>query len=337
MVQGSGVVLGASGVTDALHPDAAALLALIRMTGRPAFETLSADKARRYYAAARPVLQPPPEPTAHTEDISIQGKAGELRLRLHRGRGTAPDAALPCLLFLHGGGWVLGDLETHDGVCRTLANAGACCTIAVDYRLAPEHPYPAAVEDAAAALRWAAAHPAELRIDPARIAVGGDSAGGNLAATLALMGRDGAVPEPMFQLLFYPAVDLTMTSEGYQRATEGLPLTANTMRYFIGHYVPEPGRRTEWQASPLLAASLAGAAPAFVLTVAHDPLCAEGQDYARRLEREGVAVTALHLSGHVHGLLTMGAVVGVAQFVLEFAGAALRDAWRVASVPAPGP
>jgi acetyl esterase len=319
-----------AGPMRALHPDAESLLALMRDAGRPALEDLSPADARQAYTVTRATLQLDPEPTADTQEFTIPGPAGELRLRLHRGAGTQGRERLPCLLYLHGGGWVIGDLDSHDGVCRRLANEGACCVVAVDYRLAPEHPFPAAFDDSAATLAWLARHAAQLRIDPARIAVGGDSAGGNLAAALALLGRDGAVPLPVFQLLFYPAVDLAMTSDSYGLITEGVPLTAATMRYFIGHYTPDPRQRQDWRASPLRAASLAGAPPAFVVTTGHDPLCAEGRAYADRLESEGVRVTALHLSDQVHGLLTMGRVIGAADPLLGFGGTALREAWRLA-------
>ena len=314
----------------ALHPDAKSLMALMQAVGRPALESLPPAEARQVYSAARAVLQPPPEATAGTQDFAIAGPGGELRLRVHRGAGSGGDDVLPCLLYLHGGGWVLGDLESHDGICRRLANEGGCSVVAVDYRLAPEHPFPAAVEDSVAALAWVAANAMALRIDPARIAVGGDSAGGNLAAVLAIMGRDGTGPMPVFQLLFYPAVDLAMTSDSYGLITEGVPLTAATMRYFVEHYAPEAWQRQDWRASPLRAASLAGTPPALVVTTGHDPLCAEGRAYAQRLETEGVRVTALHLSDQVHGLLTMGRVISAGDPLLRFGGAMLRDAWRLA-------
>jgi acetyl esterase len=205
----------------------------------------------------------------------------------------------------------------------------ACRVIAVDYRLAPEHRFPAAVDDAAAALAWVAGNAAALGVDPARIAVGGDSAGGNLAAVLAIMGRDGAAPAVMFQLLLYPAVDLSMTSGSYARVTEGVPLTAATMRYFANHYAPDANQRLDWRASPLRAERLAGTAAALVLTVAHDPLADEGRAYADRLEAEGVRVTALHLADQIHGMLTMGRVIAAGDQVLQYAAATLRDAWRL--------
>lgn len=315
---------------SAMHPDAVQLLELIRAAGRPPFQELTPAEARIAYANGRNLLQPPPDEVAEAVDLTIPGPGGTLPLRSYRGAGTDGAAALPCLVYLHGGGWVVGDLDSHDGVCRRLANLGACRVIAVDYRLAPEHPFPAAVEDAAAALTWVAAHAADLGVDPARIAVGGDSAGGNLAAVLALLGRDGAVPAPMFQLLLYPATDFAMDTPSYARVTEGVPLTATTMQWFADHYAPDPAQRSDWRTSPSRAERLAGTAPAFVLTVGHDPLADEGQAYAQRLEAEGVRVTALHLSDHVHGLLTMGRVIGAADGVLQTAALALRDAWRVA-------
>ncbi len=312
----------------ALHKDPAGLMALIKAAGRPPFETLTPDEARRIYAAGRPVLQRDPAEVAVVQDVIVPGPGGEIRLRVYRGAGTQANTELPCLVFLHGGGWVIGDLDSHDGVCRSLANAAACCVVSVDYRLAPEHRFPAAVEDAEAALHWVAAHAAELHIDATRIAIGGDSAGGNLAAVLALIARDSGTSVPVFQVLFYPAVDLTMTWESYDRITEGVPLTAATMRWFVEHYIPSPADRSDWRASPMRAASLAGVAPALVVTAGHDPLASEGIAYAERLEREGIAVTALHLSDHVHGFLTMNRVVAVADPVVALAAAALGDAWR---------
>ncbi len=314
---------------SALHPDAERLLDLVRIAGRPPFETLSPAEARAAYAAGRVVLQPPPDTVAEVRDVLIPRPAKPLGLRLYRPAGSTYADVLPGLLYLHGGGWVLGSLDSHDGVCRRLANLAFCEVVAVDYRLAPEHPFPAAVEDAAAALAWVSGQADELGIDPARIAVGGDSAGGNLAAVLALMGRDGAAPATVFQMLLYPAVDLTMASGSYARITDRVPLTAATMRYFIDHYAPGAEQRLDWRASPLRAATLAGTPPALVLTVAHDPLADEGRAYAERLEADGVRVTVLHLSDQVHGILTMGRIIGAADAVLQYASTALRDAWRV--------
>lgn len=313
-------------MTPLLHPDAIRLMQLVRASGRPAFETMSPIEAREAYAAGRAVLQPASDDVAETRDFTIPGPGGPLPVRLHRGLGA--DGSGPGLLYLHGGGWVLGSLDSHDGICRRLANLAQCRVLAVDYRLAPEHPFPAALDDSVAAMAWMATNAAGLGIDPARIAVGGDSAGGNLAAVLALMGRDGTASAAAFQLLFYPAVDMAMTTLSYTRMTDGVPLTAASMRYFVDHYAPNMDDRLDWRTSPLRAGSLAGTPPALVLTVGQDPLADEGRAYAARLEADGVRVTALHLADQVHGMLNMGRILGGADPVLQFAAATLRDCCR---------
>jgi acetyl esterase len=313
----------------AVHPDLAALVRATKAAGAPALGSLPPAEARLNYSASRRALQPTFDPVAAVEDITIAGPGGTLALRLFRGAPRA-ESPLPCLLFLHGGGWVLGNLESHEGICRRIAAMAGCCVMAVDYRLAPEHPFPAAVEDSAAALHWLAKHAGSLGIDATRIAVGGDSAGGNLAAVLALMGRDGSLPRAMYQVLLYPVTDLAMNGESYERSLEGMPLTTGSMRYFIDHYIPKKAERLDWRASPLRAASLEGAPPALVLTCGHDPLCTEGQLYAGRLEREGVRVIALHLSDQAHGILNMGKVIGVAASIIDFVAATLQEAWRKA-------
>lgn len=314
-----------------LDPGAQRVRDLIREAGRPPLHTLSPAEARAVSAASRPVLQPDPPPVALVEDLAYPGPAGAIRLRRYRGLGTDPAAALPCLLFLHGGGWVIGDLDSHDQLCRALANHLGACVVAVDYRLAPEHIFPAAVEDCAAALRFVAAEAAALGIDGARIAVGGDSAGGNLAAVLALMGRDGAVPAPGYQMLLYPVTDLAANTPSYLRCIEGYPLTSATMRWFIDHYAPQAAQRIDWRGSPLRAASLARLPPAFVMTCGHDPLADEGIAYARRLDEEGAHVTHLHVADQMHAFLTMGRFIPASDLTLRQAAAALRLHWETAS------
>jgi len=289
-----------------LDPDAARLLQAAAEAGYPPFEALTPAQARKAYAASWSAMQTPGGEVASVVDTEFAGPAGSLAVRVYRGQGTDPQAALPCLLFLHGGGWVIGNLDSHDRLCRRIANRAGLCVVAVDYRLAPEHPFPAALDDAAATLRWLASQAQALNIDPTRLAVGGDSAGGNLAAALALMARDGTLPPVVFQALFYPVLDLTASSDAYRRITQGVPLTAATMHWFIGHYTPQDQDRLDWRASPLRAPSLAGVAPALVLTVAHDPLCDEGRAYAQRLDAEGVRVTSVHCNDQMHGVLTQG-------------------------------
>lgn len=309
-----------------LDPDVQLVLEMIRAAGRPPFETLTPDEARLAYVNDRKVLQPPPENVADMRDIIAPGPVSDIPLRVYRATGTTQIDKLPVLIYYHGGGWLLGDLDSHDGVCRRFANAARCCVVSVDYRMAPEHKFPAAVDDCAAATQWTVAQADALGIDPARIAVGGDSAGGNLAAVMALLARDGALPPLTFQLLIYPATDMMMTTVSAQTITGGVPLTAKTMRWFIDHYMRGGADERDWRASPLRAADLSGTAPALVLTCACDPLCDEGIAYARRLEREGVRVTHLHFSDQIHGFMTMSRIIRAGDMAIDMMGAALKQA-----------
>ncbi len=309
-----------------LDPDAQLVLEMIRLAGRPPFETLTPDEARQAYMASRRVLQPPPEDVAETRDLTAPGPASDIPLRVYRPLGAAPDDKLPALIYYHGGGWLLGDLDSHDVVCRRFANLARCCVVSVDYRMAPEHKFPAAVDDSIAATRWAIAQAGALGIDPARVAVGGDSAGGNLAAVMALLARDGELPPLIYQLLIYPATDMMMTTVSSQSITDGVPLTSKTMRWFIDHYMRDKADERDWRASPLRAADLSGVAQALVLTCACDPLCDEGIAYARRLEREGVRVTLLHFSDQIHGFMSMSRIIRAGDLAMDMMGAALKKA-----------
>ncbi|CEJ10300.1 Carboxylesterase NlhH [bacterium YEK0313] len=318
-----------------VHPDVEALISAGRAAGSPPFEAMTIADGRAAHAARRTTHQLPPQEVSERRDFSIPGPAGPVPLRQYRPAGVPANEVLPCLVFAHGGGWVLGSLETHDSLCCHMANAAQCCVIAVDYRLAPEHPFPAAVEDCAAAYKAIAADSALLRIDPSRMAVGGDSAGGNLAAVLALMGRDGSLPAPIQQTLLYPAVDLDRGLEDYGPNSAGMVITGATMVYFRDSYTPHAADRSDWRASPLRARSLAGLPPALIVTCGHDPLSAEGRAYAERLEREGCTVTHLHLSDQTHGMATMTKVIHAAPALLDFIAAALRDAFRCHRAAAP--
>jgi acetyl esterase len=184
-----------------LDPDAEQVLQLMRASGRPPVEIMEPPQAREFYRTSRGALQPEPEEVAEIRSLSVPGPAGDIELRWYRGVGASGSARVPALVYYHGGGWVIGDLDTHDGVCRSIANAARCIVVAVDYRLAPEHRFPAAVEDCAAATGWVIENAHRLGIDAGRVAVGGDSAGGNLAAVMALLLRGGALPPVCFQLL----------------------------------------------------------------------------------------------------------------------------------------
>lgn len=315
----------------ALDPDAAALLARAKEAGYPPFEALSPKQARKAYAASWDIMQTPGGDVASVRDVVIQAETA-LTLRIYRCAGTYEQEVLPCMMFIHGGGWVIGNLDSHDRMCRQLANIAGICVVAVDYRLAPEHPFPAGLQDTLAALKWVAEHANELRINPDALSVGGDSAGGNLAAVLALMARNGDAPALCFQALLYPVTDLTCSQASYERVTRGVPLTAATMHYFIQHYTPNATDRAYWQASPLLAPDLTGVAPALVFTLTHDPLCDEGRAYARRLDEAGVRVTEIHCNDHMHGVLSQGRLIPAAnsltQHIFSMVGQSLHQIHR---------
>ena len=309
-----------------LDPDAQLVLDMIRAAGRPPFEALTPPEARQAYINSRKVLQPAAQPVAESRDTVAPGSYGDIPVRLYRPEGSAAADQLPALIYYHGGGWLLGDLDSHDVVCRRFANAARCRVVSVDYRMAPEHKFPASVDDCAAATRWAIDNAETLGIDRARVAVGGDSAGGNLAAVIALMARDGSLPPVVFQLLIYPATDMMMTSVSSQTISDGVPLTSKTMRWFIDHYMRTATDTRDWRASPLRAADLSGTAQALVLTCSHDPLCDEGIAYARRLEREGVRVQHLHFSDQIHGFMSMGRIVRAADVAIDMMAASLKKA-----------
>jgi acetyl esterase/lipase len=309
----------------ALDPDAERVLEMVRQSGRPPYDRVTPAEARALFRAARDVLCPTPAPVAEICELAAPGLDGNIiPLRLYRGAGTAPEQILPALIYFHGGGWVVGDLDCYDSLCCHLANAARCAVVAVDYRLAPEHKFPAAVEDCLAATRWVAETGAAIGVDSNRLAVGGDSAGGNLAAVVSLLARDFGMPTLRAQLLLYPSVDFAMNRASIERFAEGHLLTLATMRWFAGHYLRGTEDVAEWRASPLRAPDLSRVAPAFVLTAGHDPLCDEGQAYAQRLQDDGVAIKKLHVPDQIHGFLTMGRIIRAAEPALDGIATELR-------------
>jgi acetyl esterase len=311
----------------AVHPDVEAMIAAARAAGSPPFEALTPQNARIAADARKALLQLPPEAVASTRDVEIAGPGGPVPLRLYRPMGCSETDVLPCFVFIHGGGWVFGNLESHDALCRRICNQAQCAVISVHYRLAPEHPFPAAVDDCAAAYAAIVRDAGALCIDPARVAVGGDSAGGTLASVVALMGRDGDLPAPVYQVLIYPATDLDQSLEDYGPNSLGMTITGATMVYFRDHYTPRARDRADWRVSPIKAASLEGVAPALVVTCGHDPLREEGCRYARRLEQDGVRVSHLHLSDQTHGMITMTKVNRAALGLQDMVAAKLREAF----------
>ncbi len=308
-----------------LDPDSEAFLELIKSLGRPKINSLPPLEAREVFRRGRLATQPELPHVDRVREYMASGPHGPIPVRVYRGAGTADMGPLPVHVYYHGGGWVLGDLDSHDWVCRKIANAALCAVVSVDYRMAPEHVFPAAFDDALAAVYWVADNAALLKIEPSRIAVGGDSAGGNLAAAVALALRDNAKgPKLKAQILVYPATDLSMSGDYYGRFTEGLILTDETMRWFIDLYVPDAAQRKDWRASPLLAQSLERLPPTLVLTAGFDPLCAEGEAYADRLEKSGVKVTRKTYPGQIHGFVSNGKHLPRANAVIDDIAAVLK-------------
>ncbi len=315
----------------ALDRDAERVLEMVRLAGRPPYETMTAPEARALFLAGREVLTPDPMPVAEVRELSAPREdGGAVPIRLYRGATAVSGGVVPGLVYFHGGGWVIGDLDTHDSLCRHLANAARCVVLSADYRLAPEHKFPAAVEDCFAATSWVAEQAAALGIDPQRLAVGGDSAGGNLAAVVSLLARDRGAPRLRFQALLYPAVDCGMIHPSHERFAEGYLLTRPTIRWFYDQYLRGPADVEDWRASPLRARDVSGVAPALVLTAGNDVLCDEGEAYAHRLEQNGIPVQLRHFPDQIHGFMTMGKIVRAAQPALDEVAAALRTAWEAA-------
>jgi acetyl esterase len=309
-------------VPQALHPDAAKIVAAART--RPGFEQGTPADAREQYDIGTRLAAPKPQEVASAQDRAIPGPGGDLRVRIYRPAGSAPDEVLPALVYFHGGGWVLGHVDGHDTVTRHLANAGKAVVVSVDYRLAPEHKYPAAIDDAYAATQWVAANAKELKVDPTRIGVGGDSAGGTLAAAVCLIARERGAPKLGFQMLIYPATDRRCDSASHLAFETGYSLTRPAMHWFYDLYAPD-APLDDWRVSPALAPSHGNLPPAFVLTAGFDPLRDEGRAYADALMAASVPVTYRCYEGQLHGFVRMGAVNAESARALNELGTAMRQ------------
>lgn len=314
-----------SATDPALDPAAAQVLALLAESGAPTLDQLDPPAAREALKALLG-LQAPKAKLAEVRDLAADGPHGPIPLRLYRPQGSAATQALPVLVYFHAGGWVIGDIEICDALCRRIANAAGCAVVSVDYRLAPEHKFPAAVDDAYAATCWIAQNAASLGLDASRIAIGGDSAGGNLAAVVSLLARDRRGPRLALQLLLYPVTDLHGGTASYHARGEGYFLTGTLMRYFVDHYVGSTAERDDWRASPLLAREHAGLPPACVVVCGFDPLHDEGVAYARRLQAAGVPVELHDLDGQIHAFLLMDGAIPQAAATIDSLATALRRA-----------
>ena len=294
-----------------LDPDAVAVYKAFQEAGRPAYETLTPPEAREYYMQARLVANPEPPELLSAESLAIPSPHGRIPARIYTPKKLRKaDGLAPGLVFFHGGGWVIGNLETHDVVCRKLAHEGEMIVMSVDYRLAPEHRFPAAVEDAVTATKWVAANAKGLGIDASRLVVGGDSAGGNLAAVVSLDARENG-PKLAGQLLVYPATDFSRKHPSHSEPETSILLTHTVVTWFMNNYLGDADIN-DWRASPARARTLAGLPPAYVLTAGADPLRDEGDEYAARLKEAGVAVTYRHFPGQFHGFFTMGKLLNQA-------------------------
>jgi acetyl esterase len=238
--------------------------------------------------------------------------------------GSSPDAVLPVLVYFHGGGWTIGDLDTHEVLCRELSNRSGCVVACVDYRLAPEHRFPCAVDDAFAATRWVHDNAADLKVDSTRLAVGGDSAGGNLAAVVALLARDAGDLPIVYQMLVYPATDMRCTLPSHRTNGSGYLLTSESITYYHDHYITDPVQDTDWRASPLLRGDLQGLPPSLVLTAGYDPLRDEGLAYAQHLSKAGNRCSYVCFERQIHGFITMGRVIEEANTAVALCAAELR-------------
>jgi acetyl esterase len=305
-----------------LDPDAAAVFAAFQAANRPPYESVSPTVAREFYLAGRPVSNPEPPELESAGPLSIPAAHGAIPARIYTPKSLRKSNGLaPCLVFFHGGGWVIGDLDSHDVVCRKLAHEAEMLVVSVDYRLAPEHKFPSAADDAIAATKWVAANAKSLGIDTAQILVGGDSAGGNLAAVVALAARDGDGPKLAGQVLIYPATDFAMSHPSHSEPETSILLTHSVIKWFCNHYLNGAADIDHWKASPARAKTLAGLPPSYVLTAGADPLRDEGAEYAARLKRDGVPMTYRHFPGQFHGFFTMGKLLQQANVALsEIAG-----------------
>ena len=308
-----------------LDPDAAAIYKAFQEAGRPAYETLTAPEAREYYRNARVVMNPEPPALESNKPLSIPAPHGAIPARIYTPKTLRKNNGLaPCLVFFHGGGWVIGDLDTHEVACQKLAHEGELIVISVDYRLAPEHKFPAAVDDAITATKWVAANASQLGIDAGHLLVGGDSAGGNLAAVVALAARDGDGPKLAGQVLVYPATDFAMKHPSHSEPETSILLTHSVIKWFCNHYLNGAADIDHWKASPARAKTLAGLPPAYVLTAGADPLRDEGDEYAARLKEAGVPMTYRHFPGQFHGFFTMGKLLQQANIAVSEIAAWLK-------------
>jgi acetyl esterase len=309
-----------------LDPDAQAVVDLTEELRPGPYYEIGVDEARRFSAAQEPAAG---QAVHQVTDRLLPGPHGEIPIRIYQ---PSDRAGLPIFVWIHGGGFVLGDLQSGDVISRLLCNRAGCVVVSVDYRLAPEHKFPIAFDESLAALRWVAAHPDALRGDSDRIAIGGDSAGGNLAAAVALAARDGGGPPILLQVLVYPATEYAVERPSWRRNGEGPMLSSKDVVWFWDQYLRDEGDYADPRAMPSRAPTHGGLPPAFVLTAEYDLLCDDGQAYGRQLAEAGVEVTSRQYDGVFHGFFGMPGVVAKADEALEDVASALRARFGTAPI-----
>ncbi len=291
----------------------------------PKMWDMTPTDARMAFAVMMQLVGPKDVPIGKTENLVAPGPGGDISMRIYTpvAAGSEPQ---PALVYFHGGGFVIGDLETHDGLCRMFANEGGFRVIAVDYRLSPEHPFPAAIDDAVAALTWIEANAAALGVDPNRIAVGGDSAGGMISVVLAQKSKEKAAPKVAFQLLLFPATQIEIETRSRREFAEGYFLEGKTIAWFFKNYVPADTDKSDPRLAPLMTSDLSGLPPAYVMLGGFDPLHDEGLDYAEKLKAAGVSVTVADYPDLVHCFIYLQAIIPQAREAVTAAAIAVRDA-----------
>ncbi len=315
-----------------LNPKIEQVLDLIARADRPPYHTITAQSARASYERSAPILDVPSAPMFAVEDLAVPVRDGSsIRVRLYQPAEPSWAEPLPALVYYHGGGFTVGSVNTHDALCRMFARDAGCAVLSVDYRLAPEFRFPTAVNDAFDALNWLHANAALYGVDPARLAVGGDSAGGTLATVCAVQARDAGLPRLALQLLIYPGTSSLQQTASHARLAEGYLLSAETIQWFFDQYVRDPSDRFDWRFAPLDgtrdAPDFGGLAPAWIATAEYDPLSDEGAAYAQKLRAAGNEVTLECYAGMIHEFFKMGGFVPDVAKAHADAVRALREAF----------
>ena len=312
-----------------LDPQIEFIVEFVKKAKLPEIWQLTPDQGREQYQLRVDKLKFS-EPIFRSENRRIPGPASDLAIRIYTPREIRTAEKLPVLMWFHGGGFVIGSIDTHDSVCRMLANQADCIVVSVDYRLAPESKFPAAVEDCEVALKWVALHAVEFGGDPACIAVGGDSAGANLATVIAILARDAAHPKLVFQLLIYPCTAPEPETASHHKFRDGYVLTRHTITWFYRQYLKSDKDEKDFRFAPLILDDLSGLPEAFILVAGYDPLRDEGVDYARRLIEAGNRVRLSNYDGMIHGFYLMGGAVDAARRAVSESAQVMREAFDAA-------